>query len=56
MLAAAQRIRRSADSAAGVKPVLRAYPPEDVEAGDPGVAEDVDTPDDYSRLIPPAGK
>ena len=47
---------RRADPATGAKPVLRAYPPEDVEVGDPGVAEDIDTPADYTRLVPPAGK
>jgi molybdenum cofactor cytidylyltransferase len=43
---------RRADPATGAKPVLRDYPPEDVEVGDAGVAEDIDTPGDYARLIP----
>ena len=40
-----------ADPAAGAKAVVRAVPVEDVEVGDPGVAEDVDTPEDYARLF-----
>jgi molybdenum cofactor cytidylyltransferase len=42
---------RRADPAAGAKAVLRAHPIEDVDLGDPGVVEDVDTPDDYRRVI-----
>ena len=42
---------RDADPAAGAKAVLRAYAVEDVDAGDPAVAEDVDTPGDYRRVI-----
>ena len=42
---------RRADPAIGAKAVLRAFPVEDVDIDDPGIAEDVDTPDDYRRLI-----
>ena len=42
---------RQADPAAGAKAVVRAHPPEDVEVDDPGATEDVDTPDDYTRLV-----
>jgi CTP:molybdopterin cytidylyltransferase MocA len=42
---------RAADPASGARAVMRAYPVEDVEVDDPGVAEDVDTPADYDRLI-----
>jgi CTP:molybdopterin cytidylyltransferase MocA len=42
---------RRADPAAGAKAVVRAVPVEDVETGDPGVVEDVDTPEDYARLF-----
>lgn len=42
---------RRADPSAGAKAVLRAYPIEDVDLDDPGVAQDVDTPDDYRRVI-----
>ena len=42
---------RQADPAAGAKAVLRAFPVEDVEVGDPAVAEDIDTPDDYRRML-----
>ncbi len=41
---------RRADPAVGAKAVMRTYGVEDVEVDDPGVAEDVDTPDDYDRL------
>ena len=41
---------RHAAPAAGAKAVLRAHPIDDVEVGDPGVADDVDTPEDYARL------
>jgi CTP:molybdopterin cytidylyltransferase MocA len=30
---------------------VRAHSAEDVEVDDPGTTEDVDTPDDYTRLI-----
>jgi molybdenum cofactor cytidylyltransferase len=43
---------RQADPAAGAKAVVRATDVEDVEVPDPGVAEDVDTPEDYVRLFP----
>jgi molybdenum cofactor cytidylyltransferase len=42
---------RRADPALGAKAVVRAFPVEDVDVEDPGIAEDVDTPDDYRRLI-----
>jgi CTP:molybdopterin cytidylyltransferase MocA len=42
---------RRADPAAGAKAVVRAVEVEDVETGDPGVVEDVDTPEDYARLF-----
>jgi molybdenum cofactor cytidylyltransferase len=42
---------RRADPAIGAKAVLRAFPVEEVDIDDPGIAEDVDTPDDYRRLI-----
>jgi len=42
---------RRADLAIGAKAVLRAHAIDDVEVDDPGVAEDVDTPEDYRRVI-----
>jgi tRNA (mo5U34)-methyltransferase len=42
---------RRADPAIGAKAVIRAWPPEDVEVPDPGVAEDIDTPADYTRVV-----
>jgi molybdenum cofactor cytidylyltransferase len=42
---------RAADPAEGAKAIVRAASVEDVETGDPGVLEDVDTPEDYARLI-----
>ena len=42
---------RRADPAAGAKAVVRAVEVEDVETGDPGVVEDVDTPEEYARLF-----
>lgn len=42
---------RRADPAIGAKAVIREWPPEDVEVGDPGVVEDVDTPADYTRVV-----
>ena len=42
---------RRADPAAGAKTVVRAVQVEDVETGDPGVVEDVDTPEEYARLF-----
>ena len=42
---------RAADPSSGAKAVLRTHTIEDVEVGDPGVVEDVDTPDDYRRVI-----
>jgi len=44
---------RAADPAVGAKSVMRSVRIEDVEVDDPGVFEDVDTPDDYQRLIGP---
>lgn len=42
---------RTADPATGAKPIVRAVQVEDVETGDPGVVEDVDTPEEYARLF-----
>lgn len=42
---------RRADPAAGAKAVLRAYPVEDVAVEDPGVVDDIDTPEDYNRAF-----
>ena len=42
---------RAADLAIGAKAVLRTHQVEDVEVADAGVFVDVDTPDDYGRLI-----
>jgi molybdenum cofactor cytidylyltransferase len=46
---------RRADPAVGAKAVVRAVPIEDVETGDPGVVEDVDTPEEYARLFGKSG-
>jgi CTP:molybdopterin cytidylyltransferase MocA len=46
---------RRADPALGAKAVVRAAPIEDVETGDPGVIEDVDTPEEYARLFGKSG-
>ena len=43
---------RRADPAVGAKAVVRACAVEDVQVDDPGVVEDVDTPEDYARLFP----
>jgi molybdenum cofactor cytidylyltransferase len=45
---------RRADPAAGAKAIVRSVPVEDVETGDPGVVDDVDTPEDYARLFGPS--
>jgi molybdenum cofactor cytidylyltransferase len=44
---------RTADFAEGAKPIIRAFADRavDVAVDDPGVLADVDTPDDYRRLI-----
>ncbi len=42
---------RHADPAIGAKAVLRAFSVEDVEVDDPGVTADVDTPEDYQRML-----
>lgn len=42
---------RRADPSRGAKEVVRAYDVEDVEVDDPGVGHDVDTPDDYERVL-----
>jgi CTP:molybdopterin cytidylyltransferase MocA len=42
---------RAADPATGAKPVMRAFAVEDVEVDDPGILRDVDTPEDYERLL-----
>jgi molybdenum cofactor cytidylyltransferase len=46
---------RAADIASGAKPVVRAFEPAglDVPMDDPAVLEDIDTPEDYVRLIGP---
>src|SRR5262245_19131453 len=41
----------AAEPAVGAKSVMRSVRVEDVEVDDPGVFEDIDTPDDYRRLI-----
>jgi molybdenum cofactor cytidylyltransferase len=43
---------RRADPSIGAKAIVRAARVEDVEVDDPGVVEDVDTPEDYARLFP----
>ena len=47
---------RRADPAAGAKTVVRAHAVEDVEVDDPGVVQDVDTPDDYRRVVGAEGR
>jgi len=42
---------RRADPDIGAKAVLRSHPVLDVELDDPGVLQDIDTPDDYARLL-----
>ena len=42
---------RNADPAVGAKAVVRTASVEEVDTDDPGVAEDIDTPDDYRRVI-----
>jgi molybdenum cofactor cytidylyltransferase len=42
---------RAGDPALGAKPIVRTATIEDVEVDDAGVAEDVDTPADYERLV-----
>lgn len=44
---------RAADPELGAKAVVRADPARvrDVEVGDPGVTQDIDTPDDYQRAF-----
>ena len=42
---------RSADPALGAKAVLQGHAVDNVETGDPAVTEDVDTPEDYRRLL-----
>jgi len=44
---------RRADPSVGAKAVLRAHAIEDVDVDDPGVVADIDTPDDYRRVIEP---
>ena len=46
---------RRADPAVGAKAVVRAATIEDVEVDDPAVVEDVDTPDDYRRVVAALG-
>lgn len=42
---------RRADPTAGAKAVLRTHPVEDVRVEDPGVVDDIDTPEDYARAF-----
>jgi CTP:molybdopterin cytidylyltransferase MocA len=42
---------RAADLAAGAKTVVRAFDVDNLEVPDPGIMRDIDTPDDYQRLI-----
>ena len=42
---------RRADPSVGAKAVVRAFGVDDVEVGDAGAVEDVDTPADYRRLF-----
>lgn len=44
---------RRADPSVGARPVITAWQPDsaDVEIADPGAFEDVDTPEDYERLL-----
>jgi molybdenum cofactor cytidylyltransferase len=42
---------RRADPLAGAKAVVRTNTVEDVEVSDPGVADDIDTPEDYARAL-----
>jgi molybdenum cofactor cytidylyltransferase len=46
---------RAADLTVGAKAVMRAHQIEDVDVEDPGVFVDVDTPDDYARLVSGSG-
>src|SRR3954463_1449332 len=49
---------RAADPSRGAKAVMQAVVVEDVEVDDPGIVEDVDTPEDYRRVLgsdPPTG-
>ncbi len=49
-----ERLRR-ADPSGGARPVVRAFAPQaiDVPVEDPGVLQDIDTPDEYRRLVGP---
>jgi CTP:molybdopterin cytidylyltransferase MocA len=42
---------RGADPSVGAKAVLRQYSVEDVDVDDAAVVHDVDTPDDYARIV-----
>lgn len=42
---------RGADPDMGAKAVLRAHTVEDVDIDDPGVVDDIDTPEDYARVF-----
>jgi molybdenum cofactor cytidylyltransferase len=42
---------RGADPRLGAKVVLRAHVVEDVEIDDPGIVDDIDTPEDYARVF-----
>jgi molybdenum cofactor cytidylyltransferase len=47
---------RRADPSIGAKAVMRAFAVEDVEVGDPGVLEDIDTPADFARVFGPVSR
>ena len=42
---------RAADPAVGARTVMGAFAVDDVDVDDPGVLRDVDTPEDYDRLL-----
>jgi molybdenum cofactor cytidylyltransferase len=42
---------RAADPSIGAKAVMREVGVEDIDVDDPGIIQDVDTPDDYRRLL-----
>lgn len=44
---------RRADPSVGAKAIVRSATIEDVDTGDPAVVEDVDTPEDYRRVVRP---
>ena len=48
-------LRHADPAAGGAKAVVRAHVVEDVEAAGPGAIDDIDTPEDYARLLRLAG-